>query len=320
MNPDSNPSASSERQILLSLLSEPDRKVFEAFTTFLFVEKGLSDNTLLAYKSDLAFFISHLQKKSLGFKDVTHSVITDFLFQQKKEGKGVLTLIRYIESIRQLFKFLVTESYTEVDPTGAVIFSKRPERLPKVVSVPDINRLMAAVNAEKKESALLYRAAFELLYATGMRISELANLKDNQMDLSAAYVRVIGKGNKERIVPLGKRAQLALREYLDARNKKRKNLMQGNGKDFVFISSQGGRMSRATFCTHLKRIAREAGIKSISPHVLRHSFATHLLEGGADLRVVQELLGHADIATTQIYTHVDRTKLKSMHKQFHPRG
>jgi integrase/recombinase XerD len=113
---------------------------------------------------------------------------------------------------------------------------------------------------------------------------------------------------------------MAMREYLDERNMKRKNLMQGNGKDFVFTSSQGGRMSRATFCTHLKQIARLAGIKSISPHVLRHSFATHLLEGGADLRVVQELLGHADIATTQIYTHVDRTKLKSMHKQFHPRG
>jgi integrase/recombinase XerD len=260
--------------------------------------------------------------------------VADFLWAEKKKGKSPGSLVRYAESIRQLFKFLVAEGYLTVDPTASLLMFKRPERLPKVVSANDVARLMAtSVEGEKparkssrapslarEERTFRYWAAFEMLYATGMRISELANLKESQLDLSAGFVRVFGKGGKERIVPVGRRAQLALRQYLDRRNRLRAKSLLGGGKDFVFANARGGRTDRSTFFRALKSMSKSAGIKQLSPHALRHSFATHLLEGGADLRAVQEMLGHADISTTQIYTHVDRTRLKQLHKSFHPRG
>ncbi len=171
------------------------------------------------------------------------------------------------------------------------------------------------------ERTLRYMAAFELLYATGMRISELADLKDNQLDLQDGTARVFGKRNKERLVQVGSYAKNILRRYLEMRNTVRKKVLVGGGNDYVFTSSEGGKISRSTFWGNLRKAGVRAGLnKNVSPHMLRHSFATHLLQGGADLRVVQELLGHADIGTTQIYTHVDRTHLIEAHKRFHPRA
>ncbi|MCB4757116.1 MAG: site-specific tyrosine recombinase XerD [Elusimicrobia bacterium] len=302
---------------------------------YLRVEKGLSSNTLSAYQRDLKLFGNFIKSRKIAIDEISHSIITDFLWEQKKLGKSAATLTRYIESIRQFFKFLLAEGYLSQDPTAALSLPKRPERLPKVLSVTEVTRLLSSqilsrrqmsdLTERKKlrflERTLRYIAAYELLYATGMRVSELSHLKDEQMDLESRFVRVVGKGGKERVVPLGKRAQDALRQYVSLRNQVRKNRLTGGGHDYVFTSSQGGKISRSTFFTVLKKLSREAGVrKNVSPHTLRHSFATHLLEGGADLRVVQEMLGHSDISTTQIYTHVDSSQLKKAHKQFHPRG
>ncbi len=311
-------------------------KIFEEFLNYLKVEKGLSLNTQLAYESDLTLFFGFLKRKEIALFDVTHLLITDFLWEQKSGGKSAATLGRYIESIRQLFHFLIAENNLSKDPTVALVFSKRPERLPKVLSQIELNRLLSTsshlpipsttgpkkkMSKIKEEMTLRYMAAFELMYATGLRVSELCHLKDNQVDLSASFIRVIGKGNKERVIPFGRTAQGLLARYLELRNQTRSKVLMGGGKDFVFTSSQGGAMVRSSFLTALKKLGQKVGLgKTISPHILRHSFATHLLEGGADLRVVQELLGHSDISSTQIYTHVDRSHLKQVHKTFHPRG
>lgn len=305
--------------------------------TFLRVDKGLSKNTLLAYESDLRLFESFLEKRSRRLDQVVHDDLTDFLWEEKNKGKSATSLGRYIESLRQFFHFLVGEKLLDQDPTSSLALPKRPERLPKVLTVPEVTRLLNTLyhpeewsggrslarkpSPVAQEKLFRYLSAFELMYATGMRISEVCDLRDNQVDLDATYIRVIGKGNKERVVPFGQTALYFLKQYLALRNVVRRKILNGNGKDYLFTSSKGGRMSRATFNIFLRKLSVRAGLKSwVSPHVLRHSFATHLLEGGADLRVVQELLGHADISTTQIYTHVDRTHLKNAHKSFHPRG
>jgi integrase/recombinase XerD len=316
-----------------------DNKTQTAITdalNYLRVEKGLSLNTMLAYESDLKLFCKFLDDLKVPLDQVTHQVITDFLWGQRTQNKAPATLGRYIEAIRQLFHFLIAEKRLIKDPTVALIFTRRAERLPKVLSPSDVSRILSSFlltpsssakplskrsHLRKQERAYRYMAAFELMYATGLRVSELCDLKDNQLDMDASFIRVIGKGEKERVVPFGRQAHHCLKEYLILRNQWMKKKLVGEGKDFVFTSSQGGRISRSTFLTVLKKFGRKAGLKkNISPHTLRHSFATHLLEGGADLRVVQELLGHADISTTQIYTHVDRTHLKAAHKNFHPRG
>ncbi len=301
---------------------------------YLRVEKGLSINTLDAYRRDLSLYFKYIDDHKISFKAIDHPVITDFLWEQKKLGKSPATLARYIESIRQLYKYLTGEGRLQKDPTVSLALPKRQERLPKVLNVAEITRLFGTHHpsstgkdggSQKKklsaERTLRYIAAFELMYATGMRVSELSNIKDNQIDLESSFVRVRGKGDKERIIPLGRRAQVAIETYLKERNQIRKKVLLGEGKDFLFTSSRGGRVSRSTFFAVLRKMSHEAGIrKNVSPHTLRHSFATHLLAGGADLRVVQEMLGHADISTTQIYTHVDSTALKKSHEQFHPRG
>ncbi|MCG3203678.1 MAG: Tyrosine recombinase XerD [Elusimicrobia bacterium] len=220
------------------------------------------------------------------------------------------------------------------NPAENIPLPKKPYRLPKTLQVSDVQRLLTPTeplspttrsdsrqNKIKEERTLRYLAAFELLYATGMRISELADMKDHQIDLEAGHARVVGKRGKERLVPVGRYAQNVLSRYLALRNQVRSKILVGGGNDYLFTSSKGGRMSRSTFWTNLHKAGIKAGLnRPVSAHVLRHSFATHLLQGGADLRVVQELLGHADIGTTQIYTHVDRTHLIEAHKRFHPRA
>lgn len=258
---------------------------------------------------------------------MTHDTLTDFLLAEKSKHKSPATLTRYIESIRQLFRFMLGEGRLDKDPTANLALPKKAERLPKTLNVSDIVRLLSASRADQKktpaalERALRFQAIFELMYATGMRVSEVVNLKDNQIDLNVGYVRVLGKGGKERIVPFGRRSQELLKRYIGVRDHIYKNTVVGNGKDYVFMSFRKGPLNRSTVLVELKKWQRAAGIKkNISPHVLRHSFATHLLEGGADLRAVQEMLGHTDISTTQIYTHVSRAHLKDLHKTFHPRG
>jgi integrase/recombinase XerD len=305
--------------------------LLEEFLNFIRVEKSLSPNTISAYRTDVSLFLRFIREQKRALDQVSHPDLTQFLWSQKQAGKAAASIIRYIESLRQFFRFLLGEGYLVKDPTAALALFKRPERLPKMLTLKEITKLLTPAEhpapAKKEETlsarerTLCFWTAFELMYATGMRVSEATGLKDNQVDLAAGFIRVKGKGGKERVVPFGRRAQSLLEQYYPLRDRVRRKTLVGNGNDFVFPSAQGGRMSRGTFYAHLKKMAANAGIaKKVSPHVLRHTFATHLLEGGADLRVVQELLGHADISTTQIYTHVDRSHLKNAHKNFHPRG
>lgn len=307
----------------------------ERWLDYLRAERGLSANGIAAYTADLKLFAAFLEKEKRSVEAVDADFIGDFLFEQRGEGKSPTSLIRYLQSLRSFYRFLIDESVVSKDPARLIPLPKKPQRLPKVINSEEVSRLLslAAVDLPRRDSAaakhprareeatLRYLAAFELLYATGMRISELAQLRDKQIDLNAGYARVFGKRAKERVVPIGRYAQNVLRRYLAVRNEVRKKTLAGDGNDFVFTSPKGGAMNRSTFFRHLKAVAVKAGLRrAVTPHVLRHSFATHLLEGGADLRVVQELLGHADIGTTQIYTHVDRKHLVEVHKKFHPRG
>jgi len=310
---------------------------FQNWITALRVERGLSHNTIDSYTRDLRLFLSFVQKEKINLKSIQHQHFMDFLWQERSKVKTPATLARYVESLRQFFRFLYAERFLEHDPSEDLEVIKIPQRLPKVLSRGEVNRLLGApietidkkpavIPSKQKtlrtrEKTLRYWSVFELLYATGMRVSEATQLKDNQIDLEAAFIRVRGKGGKERVVPFGRRAQLLLKEFIPLRNHILRKFIVGNGNDYVFTSSHGGPVHRSTFLRQLKKLSELAGIKrNFSPHTLRHSFATHLLEGGADLRVVQELLGHADISTTQIYTHVDQSRLKSIHKIFHPRG
>lgn len=304
---------------------------------YLKVEKGLAQNTLQAYSHDIRLFGQYLEKESLDVSQIRNGHITEFLWEQKSSGKNPATLARYMETLRHFYRFLVREDRLTMDPTETLSVIKIPQRLPQVCDQTDMARLMVAASekaemgkkksdskpgeAHRQERSLRYWAAFELLYATGMRISELVNLRDEQMDLNAAFVRIKGKGGKERVVPFGKRAQAVLKQYFNARNAALQDNLKENGKGNFFAGSNGKPVHRATFFRNIKNLAKKTGLrKSVSPHMLRHSFATHMLEGGADLRVVQELLGHSDISTTQIYTHLDQRRLKKMHRDFHPRG
>lgn len=313
------------------------KKSLDEWLNYIRIEKGLSSNTLEAYKADLGLFLTFLKKKNCSLSSIQHAHLTDFLWQQKSKGKTPASLARYLESIRQFFRYCVGEEKVESDPTESLSVIKIPERLPKVMKIPEINKLLSLpresvsgggskkrtqrAQLRTREKTMRYWTAFELMYATGMRISELVQLRDNQIDINARFVRVKGKGGKERIIPFNRRAQSCLSQFLEIRNQSLNRVLSGNGNDYVFTSSCGGAVNRSTFFRTLKKLGRAAGIRrDISPHTLRHSFATHLLEGGADLRVVQEMLGHSDISTTQIYTHVDRSRLKETHKTFHPRG
>ena len=247
-----------------------------------------------------------------------HTHIADYLRKRRDEGLKTSSLYRELESIRNFHKFLFAEDYSKADPGAKTISPRLAQRLPSVLSARDVDRLLSSITS-RLEPGIRFKAMLEVLYATGMRVSELINLNISQVDLESGFVKVIGKGKRERIVPLGEAARVAVRKYLAARASKfsrRSHDPQG-----LFLSKFGRKISRGEFWRRLKVQAKKAGLpQSISPHVLRHSFASHLLEGGADLRSVQELLGHSSLSTTQIYTHIDTRRMKEMHRKYHPRG
>jgi integrase/recombinase XerD len=286
----------------------------DEFTGYLSAEKGLARNTVLAYRSDLKRYVAYLEKSKKQLADIRHQDLTEFLWQQKLDGLQPRSLYRMMETLRQYHRFLLAERLLANDPTAYLAAPRVPSKLPNQLTNEEIERLLSSCTGTK-EREVRNRAMIELLYATGLRVSELVNLNLGSIDLKLGYVRVIGKGNKERIVPVGRTAKAYLEQYLALRNSKYP------GVEGLFLSKLGRKLSRIEFWRQLKNCARSAGItKNISPHLLRHSFATHLLAGGADLRFVQEMLGHSSIATTQIYTHVDKDRLKELHKKYHPRG
>lgn len=292
----------------------------EDFLHFLTVERGLSENTKKAYARDLHFFANYLkEEEGITRPDVvSRAEIVSFMNFARENGKSARTVARYIASLRSFFHFLLLDGKVAHDPMIQIETPKQRQSLPKVLNYQDVEKLLEAPDAGTV-FGLRDQAMLEVLYATGLRVSELINLKLDDLHLHMGFIQTIGKGNKERIIPLGGTATRALESYLESGRPKLYRTKSRN--DFVFLNHHGKGMTRQGFWKNLKQMALKAGIdKPITPHTLRHSFATHLLENGADLRSVQELLGHADISTTQIYTHVTKARLKDVYKKYHPRA
>jgi len=292
--------------------------LIDGFMSYLSVERGLADNTLLAYRRDLKKYTEHLTQAGIAsVAQVKRDKITDYIYAQKKHGLSSSSICRSLAAIKMFHRFLVRERLAKDDPTDLIDTPRMWKRVPDVLSQSEIESIITASEG-KDDQSVRDNAILELFYASGMRVSELSNLKMENVNFEVGYVRCLGKGRKERIIPIGRSASQAVQHYCSA---VRPKLLKGKVSTDIFLSRLGKRLSRQSIWKMIKRYARKANItKTIKPHTLRHSFATHLLEHGADLRSVQEMLGHADISTTQIYTHVDRERLRSVHKQFHPRG
>jgi integrase/recombinase XerD len=292
--------------------------LLDQFLHYLIVEKGLSNNTIEAYSHGLNRFLIHLREKgSHEIQNVDKFDVRAYLLELKKQGLSTKTIVRNLVAIRNFFRFLVQERILEVNPVEALGFPKVPKTLPEILTLKEVGRLLEQPDPQTP-LGIRDRAMLEVLYATGVRVSELTRLPINQINLEGGYILVYGKGSKERMVPMGNEAIKWVSLYLKTAREK---LARGRENQSLFINRSGKGMSRQRFWRSLKEYGRRAGIrKRITPHLLRHSFASHLLEGGADLRSVQMLLGHVDISTTQIYTHVTGEKLKKIHQRYHPRG
>jgi len=293
------------------------KKIVEEFLNYLSVEKGLAENSIKAYAQDLNKYINYLEQKQItSFSLTRRNNITNFMLYLKDKGLNSNSISRALVAVKVLHRFLVNERYLKEDVTSVLSLPKLWRKLPEVLSPDEVDNILAGPNLKTKQG-LRDKAALELMYATGMRVSELAGLKLNDLNLDMGFVKCIGKGQKERIIPLGKYASKALSSYL---NKARPEFLKQTDEVHLFLSRLGKRVSRQTFWKNIKTYTKKSRMKKeITPHTLRHSFATHLLERGADLRTVQEMLGHSDISTTQIYTHINKERLKQIHRKFHPR-
>ncbi|MBS4023093.1 MAG: site-specific tyrosine recombinase XerD [Dethiobacter sp.] len=293
-------------------------KAIADFINFISVEKGLAANTLESYLRDLRGFCGYLRQNDVkGFEESTRDHVKGYLFSLQKTGKAKATLSRNLASIRSLYQFLFQEKLICDNPCIDLESPKLDKKLPRVLSTSEIGVLLEQPDG-LQVSGIRDRAMLEVIYATGIRVSELMSLDIDDINTEAGFIRCTGKGSKERIIPLGSMAVRNVENYLaDSRPK----LVRHNGESALFVNQHGKRLTRQGFWKILKKYGREAGInKAITPHTLRHSFATHLLENGADLRSVQEMLGHADISTTQIYTQVTKRKLKDVYEKTHPRA
>jgi integrase/recombinase XerD len=292
--------------------------LLDSFLSYLAVEKGLSENTLESYGRDLRKFIRFAEDTGVDSPaDIKYSHILDYLSQFKEKGFNATTIVRSIVSIRQFFKYLLMEKIIEEDPASRIGTPKMKKGLPGVITLDEVEALLKAPD-ESTHEGLRDSAMLETLYATGIRVSELIGLKLNDVNFELGFVVVYGKGSKERLVPVGDKARQKLLEYLET---SRPALLKTREANALFVTRLGKGMTRQGFWKIIKQNAVKAGIaKKISPHTLRHSFATHLLERGADLRTIQIMLGHSDISTTQIYTHVESERLKAIHKKYHPRS
>ena len=323
------------------------------FLDYLSLERGLSKNTLVSYERDLGKFTTYLEKKGMSsFNEAKKSDVTNFMLSEKDKGLSANSIARSLAAIKTFFRFLTREGFMKVDVTSVIETPKLWKHLPDSLSLDEVDHLLSKPNL-KDWIGIRDKACLELMYATGMRVSEVVNLNLTDVNLDLGVVKCLGKGSKERIVPLGKTARVAIRRYLDkvrptlvkspfdVPRAKARGLLRvilsgasrphpegrglapsnvSNSEKGLFLTRLGHKMTRQMFWKIIKSYAKKARIdKNIMPHTLRHSFATHLLERGADLRSVQEMLGHANISTTQIYTHINKERLKMIHRQFHPR-
>jgi integrase/recombinase XerD len=293
-------------------------ELVDRYMNYLLVEKGLAAKTIESYSLDLVEFLNFL--KSAGIEDISSvdtAVLLKHLISLRDNGLGPRSRARHLVTLRGFFRFLVQEKLLTHDPVRLIDMPKSGLRLPDILSVKDVEKILTAPDPEKPKEAR-DAAMIELLYAAGLRVSELVGLKLHDVNLEAGFVRVFGKGSKERVVPIGQYAKEKIKAYLETF---RPQLLKRQISSYLFVGRAGKPMTRQGFWKLLRQYVDRAGIrKNVTPHSLRHSFASHLLEGGADLRAVQVMLGHVDIATTQIYTHVARERLKSVHSRYHPRG
>lgn len=285
---------------------------------YLTIERGLSLNTRKSYERDLLQYLHYLEDEQItSWQDVDRYVVINYLEKMYDEKKAPATVTRMITSLRRFHQFLRQERLTDHDPMQHIDTPKKVQKLPSTLSLTEVERLIETPDTTKN-LGIRDRAILEVMYATGMRVSELVGLKLSDLHLSLGLVQTLGKGDKERIIPLGDYAIQWLERYLD---EARPLLVANPSETHVFVNHHGTGLSRQGIWKNLKQLVREAGInKEVTPHTLRHSFATHLLENGADLRTVQELLGHADISTTQIYTHITKKRMTDVYKQHFPRA
>jgi len=292
--------------------------IIQGFLSYLTAEKGLSKNTAASYQLDLKKFHAFLTARNTDFLSFSKSDIVDFIQKLRDESYSAASICRFISTIRGLCKYLLVERRITEDPSENLQAPKKWERLPKAISIEDVKRLLEASYADTLSKPVANRdyVMFELLYSSGLRVSELISLRLEDISFDAGFLRVIGKGSKERIVPLHMRALERLKRFISL---ERPEIFRKRNSSYLFITRRGGPMTRQRFWQTMKKLGKRTGL-DISPHTMRHSFATHLLEGGADLRSLQKLLGHADISTTQIYTKVTTDRLKQVYSKHHPRA
>lgn len=290
----------------------------DLYLDYLTVERGLAPNTRASYSADLLKFLTYLKAGGISdWSQVRYSEVVGFLSQSQEQGLAPRSRARMLSALRGFFKFMLRDSHLRESPVANLASPRLRRQLPVILSVAEVERLLARPNTElplgQRDTAML-----EVLYGTGLRVSELVALTMGRVNLEVGFLVVLGKGSRERIVPAGEVATEAVRSYV---KEARPLLLKGRTTETLFVTNRGAAMTRQGFWKLLKKYGREAGLKKkLSPHILRHSFATHLLERGADLRSVQMMLGHADISTTQIYTHVARERLREVHKKYHPRA
>ena len=290
----------------------------KGFKSYLQIERSLSDNSVQAYIRDIKKFANYAIPLKLNELKIQRENISDFLVELKDDGIAARSQARIISGIKAFYKYLIIEDYIKYDPTELIESPKVGFKLPDTLSLIEIDKLISAVDLSNKQGER-NRAILETLYSCGLRVSELTNLKLSNIYFNEGYLKVIGKGDKERLAPIGGRALKYLTTYInEVRN--HQTIKKGQ-EDFVFLNNRGAGLTRVMIFLIIQKLAAEIGLKKkISPHTFRHSFATHLIEGGADLRAVQEMLGHESITTTEIYTHLDKDYLRSNIIQFHPRS
>jgi integrase/recombinase XerD len=289
-------------------------ELLERFFTYLSVEKGLSRNTLDSYAADLRKFSSFLQEKKRDVASASSEDIVDFVEAVRNSGCAVSTVCRHISSVKSLYRYMLVENLMDNDPSEKIQTPKKWERLPKALSMREVREMLDTLpggGMSMRDSAMM-----ELLYSSGLRVSELVSIKLGDINFDAGFIRVLGKGSKERVVPVNARAVEKIKRYV---RDERPGILKKRQSQYLFVTARGKQMSRQRFWQTMKAAGRHLGI-DISPHMMRHSFATHLLEGGADLRSVQKMLGHSDISTTQIYTKVTTDRIKKVFKKYHPRA
>ena len=294
------------------------KQLLYQFLNFLEVEKGLAQNTIESYRRDLNKYFNYLNDKGVSdVKSASRTHILSFIIDLKKIGLANKSCVRNLVSLRMFYRFLVNEGHIKETPVTNIESPRSWKKLPDILSLKEVEILLKKPD-HTTTIGIRDAAMLEHLYATGLRVSELVSLTTNNLNLEVGYLIAMGKGAKQRLVPLGISAAERVKEYLEI---SRKRLSRNLTSKYLFLNRYGQKMTRQGFWKIMKKYARKSGIKkNITPHIIRHSFATHLLQGGADLRSVQTMLGHADISTTQIYTHVTKERLKSIHTRFHPRA